>query len=226
MKILIAEDEEDMRKVLVKGLKAEGYKAEGCENGEEALARVLAADYDLIILDIMMPVMDGLTALKSMRANDVTSPVIMLTAKDTIDDKVTGLDAGANDYIVKPFAFEELLTRIRAVKRTESGSISDIITVANLSLDTKSHIVKRDETEISFTGKEYNLLEYLMINHGQIISRAKILDHVWGYEYDGGMKIVDVYMNYVRKKVDENYEPKLIHTVRGIGYVLREENEK
>ena len=120
MKILIAEDEEDMRKVLVKGLKAEGYKAEGCENGEEALARVLAADYDLIILDIMMPVMDGLTALKSMRANDVTSPVIMLTAKDTIDDKVTGLDAGANDYIVKPFAFEELLARIRAVKRTES----------------------------------------------------------------------------------------------------------
>ncbi|MBP0962018.1 MAG: response regulator transcription factor, partial [Oscillospiraceae bacterium] len=151
------------------------------------------------------------------------TPVIFLTAKDTISDKVAGLNIGASDYIVKPFSFDELIARIMAVMRTASGSVTNSITLGGLTLHTDSNITELDGKELTLTGKEYDLLEFLMINKGRILSKAKILSHVWGYDYEGGDKIVEVYMNYLRKKIDSGRDEKLIHTVRGIGYVMKVE---
>ncbi len=223
MYILVAEDDGDLNEIIVKKLRAEGFKVDNCFDGEEALERIGYANYDVAVMDIMMPKMDGTTALSKLRENGNTTPVIFLTAKDTIADKVKGLNLGANDYVVKPFSFDELIARIIAVNRTASGNTSSKLELADLTLDMESHIVKRDDKEISLTGKEYALLEYLMINKNRIMSREKILSHVWGYDYEGGEKIVDVYMNYLRKKIDGDYEIKLIHTARGIGYVMKEE---
>jgi len=224
MKLLIAEDDRDLNEIIVKKLRAEGFETEACFDGEEAADRLLYADYDVAVLDIMMPVMDGIEAVRTVRAQGNTTPVIFLTARDSIMDKVGGLDAGANDYVVKPFSFDELIARIRAVARTAAGNPSSVLSVADLSLDLSSHVVRRGETEITLTGKEYALLEYMMLNKGRILDRDRIVSHVWGYDYGGGMNIVDVYMNYLRKKVDEGYEVKLIQTVRGIGYTVREQS--
>ena len=221
MKILIAEDETDLNAVIVKKLRSEGFSVESCFDGEDALEHLQYMDYDVAVLDIMMPKMDGIGVVQKLRASGKNTPVIFLTAKDTVSDKVRGLNIGANDYLVKPFSFEELVARIMAVTRTAAGIVSSILKLDTLTLDTESHIVRRDNAEITLTGKEYNLLEYLLINKNKILSREKILNHVWGYDYDGGEKIVDVYMNYLRKKIDENAEVKLLHTVRGIGYVMR-----
>jgi len=221
LKILIAEDETDLNAVIVKKLRSEGFSVESCFDGEDALEHLQYMDYAVAVLDIMMPKMDGITVVQKLRASGKNTPVIFLTAKDTVSDKVRGLNIGANDYLVKPFSFEELIARIMAVTRTASGIVSSVLKLDTLTLDTESHIVSRDNAEITLTGKEYNLLEYLMINQNKILSREKILNHVWGYDYDGGEKIVDVYMNYLRKKIDENAEIKLLHTVRGIGYVMR-----
>lgn len=223
MKILLAEDEEDLNAIIAKKLRAEGYQVDACYDGEEALERLLYADYDAALLDIMMPVMDGTETLHELRRKKKQTPVIFLTARDTIQDKIKGLDMGASDYIVKPFSFDELMARLRAVVRTSQCSISDIYEVGNLSVDVQSHIVKKNGREISLTGKEYALLEYLIMNKNRILSREKILNHVWGYDYEGGTNIVDVYINYLRNKIETKEEKKLLHTARGIGYVMKEE---
>lgn len=223
MRLLIAEDDRDMNEIIVKKLKAEGYTVDACFDGEEALAYLTGADYDAAILDIMMPVMDGLETVQRLRSAGKSTPVIFLTAKDTIADKVKGLNLGANDYVVKPFSFDELIARIGAVTRTVSGSVSNVITLADLELDTSSHEVRRAGQEIRLTAKEYSLLEYLMLNRNRVLSREKILNHVWGFDYYGGENIIDVYINYLRKKIDHDFPVKLLHTVRGMGYVLREE---
>ena len=224
MRLLIAEDDADLNSVIVKKLKAEGYSVDACFDGEEALAYLTGADYDAAILDIMMPVMDGLETVRQLRGAGKNTPVIFLTARDTIADKVQGLNLGANDYVVKPFSFDELIARIGAVTRTVSGSASSVVTVGDLSLDTSKRSVTRSGEPVRLTAKEYQLLEYLMLNRGRVLSREKILNHVWGYDYYGGENVIDVYMNYLRKKIDHNHTRKLLHTVRGMGYVLREES--
>lgn len=222
MKVLLAEDEEDLNDIIVKKLRAEGYEVDSSFDGEDALEHLLYADYDVAIMDIMMPVMDGIEALKALRRNKKQTPVIFLTAKDTLQDKITGLDEGASDYIVKPFSFDELMARLRSVVRTAQGNVSDIYELNNLVVDVQSHVVKRNNQKISLTGKEYNLLEYLIMNKNKILSREKILNHVWGYDYEGGNNIVDVYINYLRNKIENGSEKKLLHTVRGIGYVMKD----
>ena len=222
MKLLIAEDDADLNEIIVKKLRAEGFDVDVCSDGEAALEHMLYADYDVAVLDIMMPVLDGVEAVRRLRAKGNATPVIFLTARDAIADKVDGLDAGANDYVVKPFSFDELIARIRAVARTASGNPSAHLALDDLTLDLQSHVVRRGGEEITLTGKEYALLEYLLINKGSILSREKIVSHVWGYDYEGGLNVVDVYMNYLRWKLDEGHERKLIHTVRGMGYVMRE----
>ncbi len=222
MKLLIAEDDADLNEIIVKKLRAEGFDVDACFDGEAALEHMLYADYDVAVLDIMMPVLDGVEAVRRLRAAGNATPVIFLTARDAVADKVDGLDAGANDYVVKPFSFDELIARIRAVARTASGNPSAHLALDDLTLDLQSHIVRRGGEEITLTGKEYALLEYLLINRGSILSREKIVSHVWGYDYEGGLNVVDVYMNYLRRKLDEGHDRKLIHTVRGMGYVMRE----
>ena len=223
MKILIAEDDGDLNDIIVKKLRAEGFETDACFDGEDALNHLLFADYDVAVLDIMMPLLDGTGVVSRLRAEKNNTPVIFLTAKDTIADKVKGLNMGANDYVVKPFSFDELIARIMAVNRTASGNSSQVVSLGDLSLNPASHIVTRSGEELRLTGKEYGLLEYLLLNKNRIISREKIVSHVWGFDYEGGINIVDVYMNYLRKKVDEGHDKKLIHTVRGIGYTMREE---
>lgn len=222
MKLLIAEDDADLNEIIVKKLRAEGFDVDACFDGEAALEHMLYADYDVAVLDVMMPVLDGVEAVRRLRAAGNATPVIFLTARDAVADKVDGLDAGANDYVVKPFSFDELIARIRAVARTASGNLSAHLALDDLTLDLQSHIVRRSGKEITLTGKEYALLEYLLINRGSILSREKIVSHVWGYDYEGGLNVVDVYMNYLRRKLDEGHDRKLIHTVRGMGYVMRE----
>ena len=223
MKLLIAEDEKSLNDVITKKLTHEGFSVDSCFNGADALDRLLYADYDLAVLDIMMPEMSGTDVVTNLRREGKQTPVIFLTAKDTISDRVAGLNLGASDYIVKPFSFDELIARIMAVMRTASGSVTNSVTLGGLTLHTDNHITELDGKEITLTGKEYDLLEFLMINKGRILSKAKILSHVWGYDYEGGDKIVEVYMNYLRKKIDSGRDEKLIHTVRGIGYVMKVE---
>lgn len=223
MRILIAEDEKDLREVTVKRLKAEGFGVDGCGDGKEALEYLEAADYNLVILDIMMPRMDGLTALKKIRQMGNPVPVLLLTAKDAVADRVAGLDAGADDYLTKPYAFEELLARIRALARRNSTEKSDILTVGNLSVELSSKRVMREGQEILLSAKEFALLETLIRHKGQVLSRAQLENQVWDFGFEGGSNIVDVYIRYLRRKVDDPFEKKLIHTIRGAGYVLREE---
>lgn len=225
MRILVAEDEKVLNKMIVKTLTNEGYSVDSCFNGEDALHYLRMGEFDAVIMDIMMPKMNGMDAVKSMRANNDHTPVIFLTAKDSISDRVSGLDAGAQDYLIKPFAFEELLARIRAVTRTAAHNDTNILSVCDLSLDTKSKTVKRAGNTISLTAKEYEMLEYLMYNKGIVLSREKIENHIWNFEYMGGTNVVDVYIRYLRKKIDDPYSKKLIHTIRGFGYLLDEKNE-
>ena len=226
MKLLIAEDEEDLNRIITKKLQSEGYAVDSCYDGEEALERLLYVDYDAAVLDIAMPVMDGMETVRRLRRSGKATPVIFLTARDTVPDKVEGLDAGANDYVVKPFSFDELLARIRAVMRTATGSSSDVYELDNLSLNARSQTVAREDRVIELTGKEYRLLEYLLVNKNQILSRERILNHVWGYDFDGTANVVDVYMNYLRRKIESEGQKKLIHTVRGLGDVMRVEEDK
>lgn len=223
MRLLLAEDERDLNRILTKKLTADGYSVDSCFDGEEALDFLHMTEYDAVIMDIMMPKKDGLFVLKQIRKEGNTTPVLFLTAKDSIEDRVLGLDSGANDYLVKPFSLEELRARIRAMLRVKSGSARNIISVADLVLDCSTQVVKRGDREISLSAKEYALLEYLMRNIGIILSREKIENHIWNFDYEGGTNVVDVYIRYLRKKIDEGANVKLIHTVRGRGYVLREE---
>jgi len=223
MRILIAEDQKDLNKILVKKLTAEGYSVDNCFDGQEALDFLDMASYDGVILDIMMPKLDGLSVIKQMRAKGDHTPVLFLTARDSIDDKVTGLDLGANDYLVKPFSFEELMARVRAMTRKTATSNSPVYTIADLSLDTNTHAVTRGGENIKLSAKEFALLEYMLRNKGKVLSRDNIENNLWNFDYEGGTNAVDVYIRYLRKKIDDNFEPKLIHTVRGVGYVIREE---
>ncbi len=222
MRILLAEDERDMNKIITKKLVSEGYAVDSCFDGETALDYIISTDYDVIILDIMMPKMDGFSVLKAMRLKCIETPVIFLTARDAVSDRVKGLDLGANDYLVKPFSFEELMARIRVMARQQSGKSTNVLTASDLTLDISSHIVKRGGTVINLSAKEYAILKYMMYNVGVVLSREKIENHVWNFDYEGGTNVVDVYIRYLRKKIDSDYEIKLIHTVRGSGYVLRE----
>lgn len=222
MRILIAEDERDMNNIIRKKLSSEGYGADSCFDGEEALNFIEATEYDVVILDVMMPKLDGFSVVTQMRAKGITTPVIFLTARDTVADRVNGLDIGANDYLIKPFSFEELMARIRVMTRQKSGKITNILSVADLSIDCSSHIVKRGNSIISLSAKEYTILEYMMHNVGIVLSRDKLENHIWNYDYEGGSNIIDVYIRYLRKKIDDDHDRKLIHTVRGSGYVIRE----
>ncbi len=223
MRILIAEDEKSLNRIIAKQLKVSGYSVDCAFNGEEAYDLISMTDYDAAVFDVMMPKIDGFSLLRKIRNEGNNLPVLFLTARDSIEDRVEGLDIGADDYLVKPFAFEELLARIRVLIRKNSVSNSNIITVADLTVDISKRMVTRGGREISLSAKEYELLQYLAVNKGIVLSREKIEDHIWNYDYEGGTNVVDVYIRYLRKKIDEDYDKKLIHTVRGMGYVLREE---
>lgn len=223
MRILVVEDEPQLNDPIVKMLKKAHYTVDACFDGEAALDYFRFAEYDAIILDIMLPKVDGLTVLRQIRAKENHTPVLLLTAKDSIEDRVTGLDAGADDYLVKPFAFDELLARIRVMIRRSSNHVSNRFTLANLTVDCDSRQVFRDKTEIALSSKEFSILEYMIRNSGLVLSRDKISHHIWNYDYDGGSNVVDVYIRYLRKKIDEDFSPKLIHTIRGAGYVLKED---
>ena len=223
MRLLVVEDEENLRTVIRKRLTKEGYSVDVCADGQEALDYMAVSPYDTVILDIMMPKMSGMEVLKKMRAGGDQTPVLFLTAKDGIEDRVKGLDSGADDYLVKPFAFEELLARIRVMIRRQSDSASDEMTLADLTVDAGKHSVTRGGKAIELSAKEFAVLEYLMRHQGQVLSREQIEQHVWDFDYEGGSNMVDVYIRYLRRKLDEGYEKKLIHTVRGAGYVMREQ---
>ncbi|MGN0444907.1 MAG: response regulator transcription factor [Acutalibacteraceae bacterium] len=222
MRLMICEDEHDLNRIIKMKLTSDGYSVDSCYDGEEALDLLDLTDYDGVILDIMLPKVDGLEVLRRMRLKGDMTPVLLLTAKDSVSDKVKGLDGGANDYLVKPFSFEELTARIRAMLRKNFGVSSNIITVADLSVDLSAHTVSRGGEEIVLSSKEFALLEYLICNKGVVLSREKIENHIWNYDYEGGTNVVDVYISYLRRKIDDGRDVKLIHTVRGSGYVLRE----
>lgn len=222
MRILLAEDEKNLNDIIVKTLKKEHYSVDSCFNGEEALDYMQCAEYDIVILDIMMPKKNGLDVLSSIRKSGNKVPVLLLTAKDSIEDRVRGLDQGADDYLVKPFATDELLARLRALLRRECGRLDNTYRIANLTVDIAARTAYRDEVEISLSSKEFSILEYLISNQGIVLTRDKIEQHIWNYDYDGGSNVVDVYIRYLRKKIDDGFTPKLIHTIRGAGYVLKE----
>lgn len=221
MRILVVEDERDLNRVISKRLESEGYSVDRCFDGEEALDFIDVGEFDAIIMDIMMPRINGIEVLKQMRSRNNITPVLLLTARDGIGDRVNGLDAGADDYLVKPFAFEELLARIRVMTRKASGNPTNVFSAADLTMDLNSHTVVRGDVNINLSAKEFEILEYLLRNKGIVLSREKIESHVWNFDYSGGTNVVDVYIRYLRKKIDDEFEPKLIHTVRGCGYVLR-----
>ena len=221
MRILLAEDEQDLNRIITRKLTSDGYSVDSCLDGEEAIDVLSYTDYDAVILDIMMPKADGFAVLKSLRDAGKTTPVLFLTARDAVTDRVRGLDSGANDYLVKPFSFEELSARLRAMTRTAFGTVSNILSIEDLTLDCASHAVKRGGKEIILSAREYALLEYFMLNQGIVLSREKIENHIWNFEYEGGTNVVDVYISYLRKKIDDGHEIKLIRTVRGRGCVLR-----
>ncbi|HJC81553.1 MAG TPA: response regulator transcription factor [Candidatus Mediterraneibacter excrementipullorum] len=224
MRLLIAEDEKDLNKILTERLKEEHYSVDSCYDGQEALDYLASAEYDAVILDIMMPVTDGLSVLKTMRRKDDSTPVLLLTAKDGIEDRVQGLDAGANDYLVKPFAVEELLARIRVLLRKPAETPKACYRLADLEVHMDTRKVLRGGQEVKLSGKEFALLRYMIQNAGIVLSRDRLEEHLWNFDYAGGSNVIDVYIRYLRKKIDEGHEPKLIHTVRGAGYVLKDES--
>lgn len=223
MRLLLAEDERSLSRAVTVLLRKNNYEVDPVYDGEEALDYLGSGNYDGAILDIMMPKRDGIDVLRQLRQRGSRLPVLLLTAKSEVDDKVLGLDSGANDYLTKPFASQELLARIRAMTRKHAGSRSNIFTLADLTVDTRRQRVERGGREISLLPKEFAILEHLIRNKGAVISREQLEDRIWNYEYSGSSNNVDVYMSRLRKKLDEGYEVKLIHTVRGSGWVLRED---
>lgn len=223
MRILVVEDEKDLREILVKRLRAENYSVDSCADGEEGQYYIESTEYDLVLLDIMLPKINGITLLREMRNKKDKTPVLLLTARDSIEDRVKGLDVGADDYLIKPFAFDELLARMRVLLRRQPHEVTNELTIADLTLNLSTRIVTRAEKEIKLSSKEYSILEYLLKNKEIVLSREKIETHVWDYDFEGGSNVVDVYIRYLRKKIDDPFEVKLIHTIRGAGYVLREE---
>jgi len=222
MRILVIEDERKIADFIKRGLKEEGYSVDVAYDGEEGHFLSTTNEYDLIILDIMLPKTDGLTLCRQLRQEKVFTPVIMLTAKDSVKDKVVGLDSGADDYLTKPFAFEELLARVRVIFRKTEAPSTTKLRVGDLDLDLLTHKVMRQEKEIILTNKEYALLEYLMRNAETVVSRTMISEHVWDINFDTFTNVIDVYINYLRNKIDQGFKKKLLHTIRGRGYILKE----
>ena len=225
MRILVVEDEVNLNDIIVKKLKLEHYGVDSCFDGKEALDYIFSIEYDVIILDIMLPKLDGFEVLKKIRKQNIKTPVLLLTARDGIEDRVQGLDFGADDYLIKPFAFDELLARIRVLLRRNTNNASNVFTIANLTVNCDSHEVSRDKISIKLSTREFTILEYMIRNKEKVLSREKIEQHIWDYNYEGGTNVVDVYIRYLRKKIGDNFSPKLIHTIRGIGYILKVENE-
>ncbi len=223
-RILVVEDEKKVASFIKRGLEEEDFTVDVAVDGEEGLELATGKRYDLILMDLMLPKKDGLEVIRELRQQEIFTPVLCLTAKDTIEDIVSGLDSGSDDYLTKPFAFAELLARVRALLRRGSQDRGAELVYADLRLDPVTHKVWRADREIDLTAKEYALLEYFMRNAEQVLTRTMIAEHVWDYTFDSFTNIIDVYVNYLRKKIDRDYEKKLIHTVRGVGYVLREEN--
>lgn len=226
MRILVVEDDPSLHKIITRRLNENGYAVDDCYDGEEALDYMLSEEYDCILLDWMIPKKDGVTVLKEYRNAGKNSPVLMLTAKDSISDRVDGLDAGADDYLTKPFAFDELMARIRAMVRRNSDEKTSDITLGDLTMHVASHTVTRAGREIELTSKEYALLEYMLRNAKIVLTRTQIADHVWNYDFDYDSNVVDVYIRYLRNKIDKDFDYPLIHTIRGCGYVMKDEHEK
>jgi heavy metal response regulator len=223
MRILLVEDDRKLASFVRRGLEEEGYAVDVAADGEDGLAMGLDRLHDVIVLDVMVPGKAGLQILRELRQAKVTTPVLLLTARDTVEDKVRGLDAGADDYLTKPFAFAELLARLRALLRRRAEAQAPVLRVADLTLDPATRTVKRAEQTIPLTNREFALLEYFLRNPGRVLTRTTIAEHVWNYSFDSDTNIIDVYVNYLRKKIDAEREPKLLHTVRGVGYVLKTE---
>lgn len=222
MRILVVEDEKKVASFIKRGLEEEDFSVDLAVDGKEGMALATNGNYDLILMDVMLPIMDGLSVIKALREKNVTTPVLCLTAKDSIDDIVAGLDSGSDDYLTKPFAFAELVSRAKALIRRNSRDRGAELTFADLRVDPVSHKVRRGSKEIELTSKEYALLEYFMRNPNQALTRTMIAEQVWDYTFDTFTNIIDVYVNYLRKKIDRDFAQKLIHTVRGVGYMLKE----
>lgn len=221
MKLLVVEDERRLAQVLADGLREAGYVVDVALDGEEGEELALTGGYDVVLLDLMLPRRDGLEVCRELRRRRVDSAVLMLTARDTLEDKVEGLDVGADDYLTKPFQFPELLARVRSLLRRGSRQRSHLLSLADLEIDTRTHEVRRAGERVRLTNKEYALLEYLAYNAGRVLTRDQILNHVWPSDYEGYSNTVDVFIRYLRRKIDDPYEPKLIQTVIGLGYTLK-----
>ena len=222
MRILVIEDEKKVARFIQQGLEEEHYSVDVAYDGDKGLLMAQAQDYDLIVLDVMLPRRNGFEFTKTYRAGKGTTPILMLTAKTGTDDKVMGLDSGADDYLTKPFAFAELLARVRSLLRRGGKEKSTLLAIADLELDTVTHKARRSGRLIDLTAKEYALLEYFLRNKDRVLSRTIISEHIWDYNFDTGTNLIDVYVNHLRNKVDTGFNRKLIHTVRGVGYVMRE----
>ncbi len=221
VKVLLAEDDRKISSFVKKGFAQEGYTVEVVSDGEDALVHARSGEYDVIILDIMLPHMDGWQVLDGLRGGGLKTPVVILSARGHLEDRVRGLNLGADDYLAKPFSFTELLARVRAVVRRSQGQPAPRLLVGDVTLDPASRVVTRAGQRVELTAREYSLLEYLMRNADRVVTRTSILEHVWGLSFDSFSNVVEVYVNYLRKKVDP--EKRLIHAVRGVGYVMREE---
>lgn len=222
MRILVVEDEKRLNRIISEALEDEGYSVDSCFNGLDALDYAAGADYDVIILDIMMPRMDGLEVVRRLRSGGNSTPVLFLTARDSVADRVTGLESGGDYYLVKPFDFQELMAVVRVMTRKYTGNRSNVYTIADLRLDATAKTVTRAGKNIELTAKEFALLEYMLRNKGVVLSREMIENNLWNYDYEGGTNVVDVYVGYLRKKMDTGFDRKLIHTVWGAGWVLKE----
>jgi len=223
MRLLVVEDEKKVANFIRKGLEEEGYAVDVALDGEVGLEMATDRVHDLIILDIQLPRLSGMELLRSLRAKRIATPVLLLTVRAAIEDKVLGLDAGADDYLTKPFSFRELVARVRALLRRRTGSSQTELRVADLTLDPVRHTVSRGSEKIELTAKEFALLDYFMRNPDRVLTRTMIAEHVWDYDFDSMTNVIDVYVNYLRRKIDSDREPKLIHTVRGVGYMLKTE---
>lgn len=221
MRVLVIEDEKQLLKIIGERLKEEGYVTDLVRDGMDGLHFAESLDYDCIILDIMLPSMDGFSVLRKLRARKINTPILILTAKDTIKDKVSGLDLGADDYITKPFSFEELIARVRAMLRRKLGEKETVLFISDLTLDLITREVSRGNHLIELTSKEFAILEYFLRNKGKVLTKSQISNHVWNYEFEYKSNIVEVYVRYLRKKLEDNFENKLIHTVSGVGYVIK-----
>ena len=222
MRILVVEDEKHLNRIISEAVEDEGYSVDSCYNGVEALEYLACADYDVIILDIMMPKMNGLELVRRLRSEGNSTPVLFLTARDAVADRVEGLESGGDYYLTKPFDFQELMAVVRVMTRKYTGNRSNVYTIADLSLDSNTRIVTRAGKNIDLTAKEFSLLEYMIRNKGVVLSREMIENNLWNYDYEGGTNVVDVYVGYLRKKMDTGFSKKLIHTVWGTGWVLKE----